>query len=191
MNIVFIIDTTSSMDSYIDGVKERAIAFSDILKASELDFKLSLIGFGDLYEKEKPKVYKFTDDVSKFQKWVKKVPRTYGGDIPESALDALLTGLKHVEKSAISESNKNIFILITDAPPHIPTMDGKDVAEVKELLDDNDITTYVVAGLDKKSKEAYEPIVGSKGKYYGMDEQFNDILDNIAYSIAELIRIKE
>jgi len=190
VNIVFIIDTTGSMDMYIDGVKERAIEFSNILKASDLDYQLSLIGFGDLYEKEKPKVYKFTSDVTKFQKYVKKVPRTFGGDIPESALDALLTGAEHVQASKLNESNKNIFILITDAPPHLPTYKGKTIEEVKATLEDLDILTYVVAHKDLKSRLAYEPIVGKLGNYYNMDEPFFDILDNIALSIAELIRLE-
>ncbi|MDA3846025.1 MAG: Hsp70 family protein [Vallitaleaceae bacterium] len=190
INIVFIIDTTGSMDIYIEGVKERAIEFSNILKASDLDYQLCLIGFGDLYEKEKPKVYKFTSDVTKFQKNVKRVPRTYGGDIPESALDALITASEHVGKSELNRDYKNVFILITDAPPHVPTYKGKSILDVKKLLDDMAITTYVVAHKDSKSRQAYEPIVGKDGNYYNMDEPFFDILDNIAMSIAELIRLE-
>ncbi len=68
LNINFIIDTTGSMDTYIDGVKEKAIEFSKVLKDKGIDYNLGLIGFGDLLEKEKPKVYKWTKDVVKFQK---------------------------------------------------------------------------------------------------------------------------
>lgn len=189
MNIVFIIDTTGSMDSYIEGVQEKAIEFSNILKGKGIDFKLGLIGFGDLLEKEKPSVYKFTEDVAKFQKRVKKIPRTYGGDIPESSLDALETSLQLVEKSKLDATHKNIFILITDAPPHIPTQSGKQVVDLIEQLKAHRIITYVVARKDKESFEAYEPLVRSDGKYYSMDDSFYDILDSIAYSIAELVRL--
>lgn len=189
MNIVFIIDTTGSMDCYIEGVQERAIQFSNILKDRGIKFQLGLIGFGDLLEKEKPKVYKFTSDISKFQKSVKKIPRNYGGDLPESSLDALETGLKLVQQSKLDPTHKNIFILITDAPPHIPTISGKNVSDIVNSLSESNITTYVVARKDKDSISAYEPLVNPNGKYYSMDEDFNEIIDQLAYSIAELIRL--
>lgn len=189
INIDFIIDTTGSMDTYIDGVKEKAIEFSKILKDKGIDYNLGLIGFGDLLEKEKPKVYKWTKDVLKFQKQVKKVPRTCGGDIPESALDALETGLLHLKKSNDKDQFDTIFILITDAPPHIPTVSGKTVADIVAALKEQDVCVYVVARKDRKSKEAYEPLMSLGGQYYSMKDDFSNILDNIAYSIAELVRL--
>lgn len=190
LNIVFIIDTTGSMDIFLDGVREKAIEFSNILKERGILFNLGLIGFGDLGEREKPTVYKMTKDVAKFQKYVRKIKRTYGGDLPESSLDALETGLALIEKSKVDKTHKNIFILITDAPPHIPTQSGRSVTEVCDALEDMRVTTYVVARKDRQSLEAYTPVVGQDGRYYSMEESFHDILDHIAYSIAELVRVE-
>ena len=50
MNIVFIIDTTGSMDTYINGVKDRAIEFSNILRRRIVSNLV--LGFGDLREKK-------------------------------------------------------------------------------------------------------------------------------------------
>ncbi|MDR1690128.1 MAG: Hsp70 family protein [Clostridiales bacterium] len=189
VNVVFLIDTTGSMDTYINGVKDRAIEFSNILSSKGAMFKLGLIGFGDLGEKEKPSVYNFTDDVPKFQKQVKNIPRTYGGDIPESSLDALETGVALLETSKTEPDSKNIFILITDAPPHVPTESGKSVPDICDMLRSRDITTYVVARKDRESIECYDPLTLPHGKYYDLNDKFYDILDNIAMSIAELIRL--
>jgi len=189
INIVFIIDTTGSMDSYINGVKERAIEFSNILNSRGVSFKFGLIGFGDLTEKEKPSVYGFTKDIAKFQKQVKHIPRTYGGDIPESSLDAIETGIQLLNTEKIEENSKNIFILVTDAPPHIPTESGKSVEDICSMLSENNITTYVAARRDRDSKDAYEPLIVFGGKYYDLNEKFYDILDNIAMSIAELVKL--
>ena len=189
MNLVFIIDTTGSMDTYINGVKDRAIEFSNILRGKGIQFQLGLIGFGDLREKENPSVYNFTNDVEKFQRQVKNIPRTYGGDIPESSLDAVLTGVELLQTSKVDKSGKNIFILITDAPPHVPTENGKHVAEIVEILKENNITTYVVARKDKNSIESFDPLTKPDGKYYDLQDKFYDILDNIAISIAELVRL--
>lgn len=188
VNITFLIDTTGSMDTYINAVKDRAIEFSEILNEKGIEFKLGLIGFGDLNEKEKPTVYPFTEDVTKFRKQVRRIPRTYGGDIPESALDALETGVELLKNSRETE-NKNIFILITDAPPHVPTNSGKSIEDIKNMLAEYGITIYVTARRDKESVEAYQPLVEGSGKYYNLNEKFYDILDNIARSITELIRI--
>ena len=181
VNVVFIIDTTGSMDSYINGVKDRAITFASIMKEKGIKYTLGLVGFGDLYEKEKPTVYKPTEDVEKFKKQVEKIPRTYGGDIPESSLDAVETALN------LTGPDENIFILITDAPPHVPTKNGKTPEQIKDMLEKKGVTTYVAAGLDEESKEAYSII--ASGKYYNLYEDFYDILDNIATSIAELVRV--
>ncbi len=190
VNIVFLIDTTGSMDTYINGVKDRAIEFSNILNSKGTNFKIGLIGFGDLYEREKPSVYNFTDDVLKFQKQVKNIPRTYGGDIPESSLDSLETGVELVNSSKIDTNlSKTIFILITDAPPHVPTKSGKYVNDVCDMLAKKNITTYVVARKDKESLESYDPLTKPNGKYYDLNDRFFDILDNIAMSIAELVRL--
>ena len=189
VNIVFVIDTTGSMDTYINGVKDRAIEFSEILLAKGCAFKLGLIGFGDLGEKEKPSVYNFTDDVPRFQKQVKNIPRTYGGDIPESSLEALETGVQLLESARLDPQSKNIFILITDAPPHVPTFDGKSVQDICNILASRDVTTYVVARKDRESIDAYDPLTKPTGKYYDLNDKFYDILDNIAISIAELIRL--
>lgn len=189
VNIVFLIDTTGSMDTYINGVKDRAIEFSNILNSKGAGYKLGLIGFGDLNEKEKPSVYNFTDDIEKFQKQVKNIPRTYGGDIPESSLDALETGVDLLRSKGAEPDTKNMFILITDAPPHVPTNSGRHVADICDMLMDNNVTTYVVARKDRESIEAYDPLTKPSGKYYDLNDKFYDILDNIAMSIAELIRL--
>lgn len=189
MNIVFIIDTTGSMDTYINGVKDRAIEFSDILRSKGIGFQLGLIGFGDLGERENPSVYNFTNEVEKFQRQVKNIPRTYGGDIPESSLDAVLTGIELLKTSKVDKSGKNIFILITDAPPHVPTENGKFIPDITSILRESNITTYVVARKDKKSIDNYDPLTKPNGKYYDLQDKFTDILDNIAKSIAELVRL--
>lgn len=189
VNVIFLIDTTGSMDEYINGVKDRAIEFSNVLNSKGVAFNLGLIGFGDLSENEKPSIYPFTSDIKKFQNNVKNIPRTYGGDIPESSLDSLESALKLLDNSKVSADSKNIFILITDAPPHIPTNSGLSVNELCEKLNSRNVTAFVVANEDKESLDAFTPLTKPDGKYYSMNDKFYDILDNIAIKIAEIVRL--
>jgi hypothetical protein len=57
------------------------------------------------------------------------------------------------------------------------------------MLGSRTVTTYVVARKDRESIEAYDPLTKPNGKYYDLNDKFFDILDNIAMSIAELIRL--
>ena len=188
-SVTFIIDTTGSMDNYIDGVTERVVRFSNILRERGTEFELGLIGFGDLGEREEPTLYGFTSDVIKFQRWVKYIPRTSGGDMPESSLDALEAGVKMIKQTRRAKDMRNVFILITDAPPHVPTESGKGIYDVCAMLKENEITPYVIAKHDKLSTAAYEPITKPNGKIYSIDDEFYDIIDDIAFEIADLIRI--
>ncbi len=188
LNITFCIDTTGSMGNYILGVKDRAKRFSEILEEKGVDCNLAVIGFGDLHEREKPKVYDFTKDVEKFKSNVNNLPRYYGGAIPESSLDAVETSLELFKSR--NDSNKNILILITDAMPHIPTMSGKSVQDIKNLLDVNKVTTFVVSKNKKDCIENFKPLTEPSGKYFGMRENFEKILDSIAVNITALIRMK-
>ncbi len=190
VNIVFLIDTTGSMDSYIKGVKDRALEFSEILEAKGINYNLGLIGYGDLHEKEKPVIFDLVNDVNKFKHNLGKLPEYYGGAIPESTLDAIEDGVKLIQKANVEEGSKNIFIVITDAPPHVPSMAGNDVNDIKAMLEKENITTYVVANKDSRSIEVYSEIVEEKERYYSMRSKFFDILDGIAESITELVRCK-
>lgn len=190
IDICFVIDTTGSMDTYIDGVKDKAIEFSNILQDKGIDYQLGLIGYGDLGEREKPKKYKWTKDVHKFQKNVRRIPRTYGGDIPESSLEAIETACDYLEKRPIKNEHK-VIILITDAPPHVPTHHGHSLEDVVQTLDKSGAICYVVAKKDKESLACYTPLTKAGGVYFSMEESFYSILDQIAYKLADLIYTTE
>jgi Mg-chelatase subunit ChlD len=187
-NIVFIIDTTGSMTGAIDNVKERVKTFADKLEQKKIDCSLGLIGFGDLLENEDPTVYSYTKDIEKYKSQVANIPRTGGGDIPESALDALETGLSKFCSSRDGRGEKSIFVLITDAPPHDPTVSGKSSTRITQDLKNGNVVTYVLSGSDSDCTRAYKPIcTATGGKYYNINDDFSDILNDMATSIVKFI----
>ncbi|MCL2086119.1 MAG: VWA domain-containing protein [Oscillospiraceae bacterium] len=187
-NIVFIIDTTGSMTGAIDSVKERVASFADKLEQKKIDCNLGLIGFGDVPYGESPTVYSFTKDINKFKNQVSNIPRTHGGDLPESALDALETGLASFCSSKERRGEKSIFVLITDAPPHDPTVSGKSGTRIAGDLKNGNVVTYILAGNDTNCTRAYKPIcTATGGKYYNINDDFSDILDDMATSIVKFL----
>ena len=187
-NIVFIIDTTGSMTSYITSVQERVNAFADRLTEKKIACNLGLIGFGDVPYGESPTVYNFTKDINKFKSQVSSIPRTSGGDLPESSLDALETGMNMIKGMERKKNEKSIFVLITDAPPHDPTVSGKNTKAIYTALKNNDIITYVLSQRDSDCTRAFTPITtATGGKYYNIHDNFYDILDDMATSIVKFM----
>jgi len=187
-NIVFIIDTTGSMTDAIDSVKERVESFVDKLDQKKISSNLGLIGFGDLLVGEEPTVYDFTKNVAKFKAQVADIPRTGGGDIPESALDALETGLSKFCSSKEGGGEKSIFVLFTDAPPHNPAVSGKSRTRITQDLRNSNVVTYVLVGSDNACTRAYKPIcTATSGKYYNFNDDFSDILNDVATSIMKFL----
>jgi hypothetical protein len=129
-DIVVLIDTTGSMSRSIATLQEKCVAFSQALQAKQLPHRFALIGFGDTSEDEWLDLRGFTDSVGPFQQAVAGIRRFDGGDLPESALDALETALAlPFDKDATRR-----LYLVTDAQYHEPARSGATVAELVENM---------------------------------------------------------
>lgn len=120
-DIVFILDNTSSMNSYITNVRNNIVSFANSLASKGINYRLGLVSFGDVAQDSgKVTSYGFTD-VATFINNVNNVLDGIqgGGDIPESGLEALVQG----EQSALAMIstggfNNKRFVVVTDAPFH-------------------------------------------------------------------------
>jgi Mg-chelatase subunit ChlD len=187
-NIVFIIDTTGSMTGAIESVQDRVKAFADKLEHKKISCNLGLIGFGDVLINEEPTVYSFTKDVAKFKTQVADIPRTGGGDIPESSLDALETALSKFCSSRERREEKSIFILVTDAPPHDPSESGKSGVRIAQDLKNSNVVAYVLSTSDSDCIRAYKPLCTTTGgKFYNINDDFFDILNDMATNIVKFL----
>ncbi|MFH1266491.1 MAG: vWA domain-containing protein [Planctomycetota bacterium] len=138
-DIVILMDTTGSMSRSINLLKEKCVAFSSQLERQALSHRFALIGFGDSIESEWLDTYGFTDNAEQFQQSVSEVRRFDGGDLPESALDALEAGFAlPFDQEAIRR-----FYLVTDAQFHEPTKKGATVADIAARLDQEQILLNV------------------------------------------------
>lgn len=107
VDIVFVLDTTGSMRSGIDGVLTNVVAFSRTLEAQRLDARLGLVTFKEGVDK----VYGFAPTPEAFRAWVEPLLAEGGGDeTPFAALKAA-QGLRF-------RVARRILILITDEPAY-------------------------------------------------------------------------
>ena len=140
VDIMFVLDVTTSMNEEINGVKRGIQQFSQELSTRKLDAQVGLIAFGDRLNGEKTQILKFPDnsfasDTVVFREKVGQIQELAGGDTPESSLDALSLAANQTFRG---EATK-VILLITDAPPKIPDLTTRSLSEVNQTLENQGI----------------------------------------------------
>jgi len=168
-DVVILADTTGSMSPYLDELKEKCAEFSAQLKRQSLEHRFALLGFGDTAEGPWLDRHGFTADVAQFAASVENVKRFDGGDLPESALDALEEALR----LAYDEGALRRFYLVTDAGFHEPTRSGLSAEQVAARLAEQQVMLRVFS---KREFEAdYTKLLGETGKFQEI-EHFGRVL---------------
>lgn len=168
-DVVILIDTTESMDSSIAALKEKCAAFSEKLEKQALKHRFALIAFGDTHEGEWLEKHPFTDDVTQFRRWVGNVKRFKGGDLPESALDALQEALA----LPFDEDAVRYFYLVTDADYHSPAQPGVTPATIARRLQEKRVLLRVFSRA--QFEESYRNLLGDTGRFDEI-ENFSKVL---------------
>ena len=112
-DIVFVIDTTGSMGSEINNVKNNIEKFVATLNANSVDVRLGLVEYRDIYVDglNSTKNYGWYTDASVFKVRLSSLIASGGGDAPESVVDAIKVAREMEYRTGV---NKYI-IVITDA----------------------------------------------------------------------------
>ncbi len=179
VEIVFLMDVTSSMQKYIDGLKEKCIAFADEIRRDGIDCRLGLIGFGDVEINEPITVFEPNANAKEFQDAVASLQLTDGRDPPESSVEALERALE----LAYRPHTRICFVHITDAGCH----HHERIGDIAKSLQENKVVTYVIS--QRILNRLYSPLCVNGGKFYGItDAPFESILQEVAKSISNQIK---
>ncbi|MDD3823351.1 MAG: VWA domain-containing protein, partial [Sphaerochaetaceae bacterium] len=140
-DIVFVIDTTGSMYGYLDTMVTKAQDFADTLEASDVDYRVGYVTFGDDIRKGDHERLAPTSDILTFKTEIDLITAYGGDDSPENQIDAI-----DYARAGTSETTSNpagsfqndmgflyrdaairMFILITDIDYHEPGESYSDV----------------------------------------------------------------
>ncbi len=194
VDIVFVFDTTGSMDEEINGLKQTAIDFAQQLREKNRDFRLGLLSFGDQVFEQFNTDGTLTDDETVFQSWVSGLQADGGEDEPENAFGAI----KVANNMRFRDGAQVIFILITDAPPHHygddkdsgvafddPDLTGE---RILEILATTAVTVYPVTYNDPDFRRF---ATETGGRFYDLNRStdFTDIIDDIGETIASQYKL--
>ena len=154
-DIVFIIDTTSSMGDEIDHVQENLSAFMDALKSKGVSAQLALVSYQDFTTDgaASTRVHQngganWFADIDAYGSALSGLTLGDGGDDPECVLDALETARLLDLRSAAGKA----FILVTDAPYKTDNRYGiPDLNTQIQLLNNAGVSCSVICPPDLKS----------------------------------------
>ena len=169
-DIVILIDTTGSMSPSLKQLQEKCGQFSEQLTRQALPHRFALIGFGDTTDGQWLDAHEFTSDVDKFRSEVADISRFDGGDLPESALDAIEAALN----LPFDENAMRRIYLVTDAAFHSPSASGATADDIVQKLEDNRMLLEVFSRPPFAS--AYCPLIGKTGRFHEV-ENFGKMLE--------------
>ena len=184
-DIVFLIDTTGSMGNTISQVKNSIKTFADELEENEVDVRLGLVEYKDIYEdaKNSTKCYGWYDDVEQFRNQLSMLKATGGGDAPETVVDALNVMLLNLQfRNEVSK----YAVVVTDATYKNGTVNDNNTTlnDIADELKKKDIATTVIT--KNNIAEDYSCLVyKTGGKVCNIDSNFSDSLKNIVTEIVE------
>lgn len=169
-DIVVLIDTTGSMSPSLEQLQEKCGRFSEQLTRQALPHRFALIGFGDTGDGKWLDKHEFTTDVAKFREQVAAISRYDGGDLPESALDALEVALN----LPFEEHAMRRIYLVTDATFHSPAASGATTVDVASRLEKERVLLEVFSRPQFESD--YHPLLGKSGRFHEV-ENFGKVLE--------------
>ena len=114
-DLVFVIDTTGSMNDKIDGLIESCQSFVDRLATRHIDWVAAVVGFGDLtVEGDRIVATPFSSSADRVKALLRGLPRySGGGNEGESSLEALQAAL---DQPGYRPDTVKVVVLITDEP---------------------------------------------------------------------------
>lgn len=114
-DLVFVIDTTGSMNDKIDGLIESCQSFVDRLATKHIDWVAAVVGFGDLtVEGDRIVATPFSSSTERVKALLRGLPRySGGGNEGESSLEALQVAL---DQPGYRPDAMKVVVLITDEP---------------------------------------------------------------------------
>ncbi len=128
LDVVFVFDSTGSMQPLINQVKANIRLMADLLANVTRETRIGLVTYRDTDDAASSYVTRaapLTTKTDKLEKWMRQIRAGGGGDAPEAVLAGIGIAL---EKNRWGTKSKRIITLIGDAPPH-----GEDRPKLKTL----------------------------------------------------------
>lgn len=119
-DLLFLMDTTSSMRDYIQSAKEQVMNIVNDVKLAllnEVEVRIAVVGYKDHSDRPNIEFLDFTISVDRVYSFLRELTATGGADVPEDVLGGIRQAL-----NATWKQQTRCIIHIADAPPHGRTL---------------------------------------------------------------------
>ena len=196
-DVLFLVDATGSMESYITAAKEETKNISDELRKMypKMIFKYGYIFYRDPIDSRDDihEIINLTDDINSLPQKISRIKAIGGGDEPEDWAGAY----KLANEKINWRNGTKIIIHLTDAGAHgklftlhdnYPEEEKKLINELEKCaLKNIEIFGYIISEECRKSFDECSKIYRSKG---GIFEIFNFFPPDINYNDASFFETK-
>lgn len=132
IDVVFVLDTTSSMSGLIQTAKEKIWSIATTMSSAQQtpEIRIGLVGFRDRGDDYVTQLIDLSSDIDSVYASLMGFEAAGGGDGPESVNQALYEAVHKMSWSQNSNAYQTVF-LVGDAPPH---MDYKNDVQYPDTL---------------------------------------------------------
>lgn len=177
VEVGFVLDTTGSMASLIDGAKKKiwSIANTIVDENPDAEILMGLVGYRDIGDVYVTKHFDLTNDIQSIYAELLTFKADGGGDTPESVNEALDVAVTKLGWSDSGQSNgkvRRIIFLVGDAPPHMDYEQDRKYPEIiREAVSKGIILNTVQAGDMSSTKKIWKEMakLGS-GDYHAIPQ---------------------
>lgn len=144
LDIVFVVDSTGSMGSFISDAKNKLLTLiSSLIKDQDKNMHIGLVAYRDHPPQDTSfvtKAFPLSDNIMTITKNIKSLEPSGGGDAPEAVFD----GLHEACNMRWRKYAKRIIILVGDENGHDKCACGYTKERIAAELENNNIILYAI-----------------------------------------------
>ncbi len=165
MEVVFVLDTTGSMASMIEGAKRKIWSVASRLKSAQPtpEIRFGLVAYRDRGDAYVTQVFPLTADLDEVYGKLMSFQAEGGGDTPEAVNQALERALNGIVWTADQQVLQAIF-LVGDAPPHMDYADDVPWSRLaRQARERGILINGIQCGEDRETSEVWHEVARLSG----------------------------
>ncbi len=178
IEVVFVLDTTSSMSGLIQAAKEKIWSIASTMASAQQspDIKMGLVAFRDRGDAYVTKVLDLSEDLDSMYAQLMDFKAQGGGDGPESVNQAMDDAINAISWSRDNSVYKVAF-LIGDAPPHMDYQDDVKFPETLQIAKRKGIVVNTIqSGQQRVTGPVWQKIAQlGYGEYFQVENSGNAV----------------
>ena len=178
IEVVFVLDTTSSMSGLIGAAREKIWSIASTMASAQQnpDIRMGLVAFRDRGDAYITRVYDLSEDLDQMYASLMDFRAQGGGDGPESVNQALFDSIHKISWSQDDDVYRVVF-LVGDAPPHMDYPDDvKYPATLAEAQRRGIVVNTIQSGRHNYTRPAWQQIAAlGQGEYFQVENNGNAV----------------